>query len=244
MPASFAPALNHTPALSDLKALVRLNRSTLVAISVVALHVLMLLALQSGLFRRAMEVIVPVQMLSEFVEQPASKAATVAPPKPAEPRVAKPKLIAQPSAPHPTAIADTAPAPTAPVGMLSQQPVPEAFAQPVSAAATEPAALPAPMRPPSPQLELPSSDADYLKNPPPVYPPMSKRLNEQGQVIHSVTIGIDGLPISARLVKSSGYDRLDQAAYKAVMGWRYTPGKRNGVVTAMAYNAPINWVLE
>jgi protein TonB len=73
---------------------------------------------------------------------------------------------------------------------------------------------------------------------------MSKRLNEQGQVIYSVLIGVDGLPISAKLVKSSGFDRLDQAAYKAVMGWRYVPGKRNGVATPMSYNAPINWVLE
>lgn len=73
---------------------------------------------------------------------------------------------------------------------------------------------------------------------------MSKRLGEQGQVIHSVLIGIDGLPISARLVKSSGFDRLDAAAYAAVMRWRYVAGKRNGLATQMSYNAPINWVLE
>ncbi len=93
-------------------------------------------------------------------------------------------------------------------------------------------------------MELPSSDDDYLQNPKPVYPPMSNRLNEQGQVIYSVLIGVDGLPISAKLVKSSGFDRLDQAAYKAVMSWRYVAGKRNGVATQMSYNAPINWVLE
>jgi protein TonB len=45
-------------------------------------------------------------------------------------------------------------------------------------------------------------------------------------------------------VKSSGFDRLDQAALIAVMRWRYTPGKRNGVPTAMSFNVPINWVLE
>lgn len=93
-------------------------------------------------------------------------------------------------------------------------------------------------------MELPSSDADYLQNPRPVYPPMSKRLGEQGQAIHSVLIGTDGLPQSARLIKSSGFDRLDQAAYNAVMSWRYVPGKRNGLATAMSYNAPITWVLE
>lgn len=94
-----------------------------------------------------------------------------------------------------------------------------------------------------PKVELPSSNADYLQNPKPVYPLISKRLNQQGQVVHSVLIGIDGLPVSAQLVKSSGFDRLDQAAYKAVMGWRYVPGKRNGVPTAMSFEVPIYWEL-
>ena len=94
------------------------------------------------------------------------------------------------------------------------------------------------------RVELPSSDADYLQNPRPLYPPLSKRLGEQGQVVYSVLIGTDGLPVSARLVKSSGFDRLDQAAMSAVMRWRYSPGKRNGVATAMSFNVPIHWVLE
>ena len=102
--------------------------------------------------------------------------------------------------------------------------------------------------PPSPistaKVEQPSTEADYLQNPKPVYPALSKRMGEQGQVIHNVLIGSDGLPVNAKLVKSSGFDRLDQAAHKAVMGWRYVPGKRNGVPTPMTYNVPINWVLE
>ena len=73
---------------------------------------------------------------------------------------------------------------------------------------------------------------------------MSKRLGEQGKVVYSVLIGVDGRPQSATLVQSSGFDRLDKAAYAAVMAWRYVPGKRNGVPTPMSYNAPINWVLE
>jgi protein TonB len=69
-------------------------------------------------------------------------------------------------------------------------------------------------------------------------------MGEQGQVVYSVLIGADGLPVSARLVKSSGFDRLDDASLSAVMRWRYTPGKRNGMPTAMPFNVPINWVLE
>ena len=95
-----------------------------------------------------------------------------------------------------------------------------------------------------PNIELPSSDADYLRNPRPIYPELSKRLNEQGTVIHGVFIGADGRPMSARLVQSSGFDRLDKAAYEAVMQWRYVPGKRQGVPEAMTFNVPVKWALE
>ena len=140
----------------------------------------------------------------------------------------------------PQAVADATPAPNAPVGVL----MPPAPLAAVTAVAVVSAPEPVAAAPAPPKMELPSSDADYLQNPRPVYPPMSKRLGEQGQAIHSVLIGTDGLPQGARLIKSSGFDRLDQAAYNAVMSWRYVPGKRNGLATAMSYNAPITWVLE
>lgn len=93
-------------------------------------------------------------------------------------------------------------------------------------------------------LQLPSTDADYLNNPKPVYPAMSRRLGEQGKTIVRVLIGVDGLPQSAIIRQSSGYERLDEAARAAVLSWRYVPGKRNGIVEAMEFNIPINWVLN
>ena len=57
-------------------------------------------------------------------------------------------------------------------------------------------------------------------------------------------IGADGLPKEASIAKSSGFDRLDQAALATVMRWRYVAGKRGGVPEAMSFNVPINWVLE
>lgn len=221
-----------------------MSRNAAIVISVLSFHVMALWALQSGLLRRAVEVLVPVEMLSEFIEPPTLKE-TPPPPKPPE-QVAQPlvktKAPTPPPPPQLIAIVDPTPSANAPVGVLTAQPP----APPITATVAntpEPAPAPAPP-PPAPRVELPSTDADYLQNPRPIYPAMSKRLGEQGQVIHSVLIGIDGLPISARLVKSSGFDRLDAAAYAAVMRWRYVAGKRNGLATQMSYNAPINWVLE
>ena len=91
---------------------------------------------------------------------------------------------------------------------------------------------------------MPSSNADYLQNPKPAYPPLSKRLGEQGKVIVRVLIGADGVPQKAELRQSSGFDRLDQAALNTVLKWRYVPGKRGGVAEEMWFNVPINFVLE
>jgi protein TonB len=117
------------------------------------------------------------------------------------------------------------------------------LAPPAPPAPPEPPAPP-PAPPAPPAVTLPSSNADYLNNPKPVYPAMSQRLGEQGQTIVRVLIGIDGLPKNASIRKSSGYERLDEAARRAAMSWRYVPGKRNGVVEPMEFNVPINWVLN
>lgn len=93
-------------------------------------------------------------------------------------------------------------------------------------------------------LELPSSDADFLNNPPPVYPRMSKRLGEQGVVIIRAFIGVSGHAEKAEIYKSSGYERLDQAALDAVIHWRYVPGKRLGRFESMWFNIPVKFELN
>lgn len=217
------------------------SRNFVVIAAVLALHVAFIWALQSGLLMRAAEIIVPAELLTQFIDPPAPKAEPT-PPKPPTPVVQKPQ--AQPqrtpvrSQPQqlPLAIADNTPSPNAPTGTV--QPQVEPAPGPVSVVAAPPAP-PAP-----PVVQLPSSDADYLQNPKPPYPIMSKRLGEQGRVVHSVLIGVDGRPVSARLTRSSGYERLDKAAQQAIMTWRFTPGKRDGVPTAMSFDVPFSWVLE
>lgn len=208
------------------------HRHLLIAASVVLFHLGALWALQTGLIQRAVAAIVPVQLLTEFIEPPRPK---VAPPAPVHKPVMQPvvhKTAALPPPPMPLAMADPAPSPNAPVGVL-QQP-----------AALPPVLAPVAAAPGPPQLELPSSDADYLQNPTPAYPAHSRRLGEQGKVIVRVLIGANGLAQKAEIRKSSGFDRLDQSALATVQRWRYVPGKRAGVVEAMWFSIPVNFVLE
>jgi protein TonB len=90
----------------------------------------------------------------------------------------------------------------------------------------------------------PSSDADYLHNPKPAYPPLSRRLGEQGTVIVRALIGTDGSAHTAEIQQSSGFTRLDQAALATTLRWRYVPGTRGAVAQAMWVNLPFSFVLE
>lgn len=213
-----------------------MNRRLLIATSVVLLHVAVLWALQSGLMRRAVEIIIPGEILSEFISPPAPPAPqpqTQVAPRPLK-QEAKPEVQAAPTPPLPTPSPEPAPvlAPAAP-------------APAAQVAITATTVAPAPAAPSAPpRVELPSSDAAYLNNPKPSYPALSRRLGEQGKVVVRVLIGIDGTAQQAEIRSSSGYDRLDQAALATVRSWRYVPGKRNGMAEAMWFNVPINFVLE
>lgn len=221
----------------------RMDRRIPIVIAVVGLHVLGLWALQAGLLRRAVELVVPVSVLSEVIEPPQPQV-TPTPSQP-QPRPAPvPKAAPHPRptalpAPQPVAMATPTPEPLAPTGVVEPQPP----APPVTAiAAAEPAAPPAPPAPP--KIELPSSSAEYLNNPKPAYPRLSKSLNEQGKVVVRVFIDENGVATKAEIRTSSGYERLDQAALQTVLKWRYVPGKRAGVVEGMWFNVPVNFVLE
>ncbi|MEP7156016.1 MAG: energy transducer TonB [Betaproteobacteria bacterium] len=199
-------------------------RNTFAAGCVIALHVLLLIVLQSGLFNKVVEVM-PAEILVQLI----------APPTPREP----PPPPTMPKVQMQVPMAAFVPPPEVVIAYETPQNVPVVITPQIS---RPPAPKVAPVS--TPKIEPPSSDADYLQNPKPVYPPMSKRLNEQGKVILRVLIGLDGTAQQSEIATSSGHDRLDQAALETVKKWRYVPGKRNGVAEAMWFNVPINFVLE
>ncbi|MGA8786958.1 MAG: energy transducer TonB, partial [Polaromonas sp.] len=95
----------------------RLSRNAVIAFAVVALHVGFIWALQSGLLMRTAELIVPAEVLAEFIEPPAPRIEPVLPAPPAptvqNKTVPKAKAPVQPKQ-QPLAIADPIPSPNAP----------------------------------------------------------------------------------------------------------------------------------
>lgn len=218
------------------------HRNTLIAAAVLLFHVLAIWALQTGLLMRAVELVVPVEVLAQIIEPPKPMQPKIEPPPPPPPEpvkkpVTKPEPVTQ-AAPKLLAVEDAPPSPNAPAPQPIAPATPYVPAVPVAAVAT-----PAPPAPPA-KVVLPSSMGDYLNNPKPNYPAMSKRLGEQGSVAVRIFVGADGLPQKRELLKTSGFERLDQAALDVVMRWTFVPGKRGGVPEAMWMATTIKFELE
>jgi len=77
------------------------------------------------------------------------------------------------------------------------------------------------------------------------YPPTSRRLGEQGSVTLQVLVDTDGRVLDAKLVQSSGFERLDQAALDGVRGsYRFLPGTIDGKPQQMWYTFKFTWKLR
>jgi protein TonB len=86
-------------------------------------------------------------------------------------------------------------------------------------------------------------NADYLNNPAPKYPSLSRRLKEQGKTLLRVRINCHGKAETVELVSSSGYQRLDRAARKAIKKWRFVAARQGGKSVASWVLIPINFSL-
>jgi protein TonB len=96
----------------------------------------------------------------------------------------------------------------------------------------------------SAEVIQPRFDADYLNNPKPGYPVMSKRLGEEGQVLLRVLVSSQGSAEQVQLVRSSGFSRLDEAAAEAVARWRFVPAKVGSVATTAWVQVPVSFQLR
>ncbi|HYC35452.1 MAG TPA: TonB family protein [Usitatibacter sp.] len=109
-----------------------------------------------------------------------------------------------------------------------------------------PAPVPEPAPPPqaAPVLEPPRFNLAYLNNPAPAYPIFAKRAREQGTVMLRVQVDAAGKVESIEVHRSSGSDRLDDAALAAVRRWRFVPARQGSRAVAGVALVPIHFELE
>ena len=108
-----------------------------------------------------------------------------------------------------------------------------AVAAPVAVAAPK-SAPPTPPRP-----------ADYLANPKPSYPSLSRRLGEEGTVRLNILVNPDGSVARLELARSSGHPRLDRSAMDTVQSsWKFEPARQGGMPVAAWVIVPIQFTLR
>ena len=131
----------------------------------------------------------------------------------------------------------------APAAMTLPEPPPAAPAEPVAVAPPVPAAPPA-VAPAPVAVTPPVFNADYLDNPPPAYPALSRRMREQGRVVLRVLVNTRGAADDVQVSNSSGHPRLDDSALEAVRHWKFVPAKRGSAPVAAWVLIPVSFRLE
>jgi protein TonB len=123
------------------------------------------------------------------------------------------------------------------------------YVPPQEHAITPPPAEPVPQRqvPPThvPPIVFTPARAIMATHTTPEYPPVSRRIGEQGTLRLKLTIGTDGHVTNALVVNSSGHDRLDTAAVEWVKAhWLYQPAKRGAEAVASTADAVVVFRLQ
>lgn len=214
-------------------------------VGVAAAHIVLLGLLAATVpSERLLETVRPIAV--RLIEL-APEAPTPAPPQPAPP---PPRPVPPPPRPKPMPAIPT-PIPVsppvmaaAPAAISAPLPAPAAVTPPPLPQAPAPAIVSAPASAPEPPLVSARYNADYLQNPKPAYPRISRKRGEQGKVMLRVFVNSDGSPEKIELRASSGFQRLDEAAREAVTHWRFVPAKRGEQAVSAWVVVPIMFSLN
>ena len=85
---------------------------------------------------------------------------------------------------------------------------------------------------------------DYLANPAPNYPRSELRRRREGRVELTVQVSAKGRAEKISVSRSSGIPAFDEAAVRAVRGWRFLPATRAGQPVPGWVNVPIRFTLK
>lgn len=197
---------------------------------VILLHVMLAYAMLYVSVRNELIELPPsiTARLLPMIEEKVEPAKPLPPPPKPVPQVRKPPVVQ----PQPV-LAVASPTASSSFSVAPQPPAPPP--QPVVAAPPAPAPV---------AVVAARFDADYLHNPKPVYPALSRRMSEEGKVLLKVRVSAQGTALDVAVSKSSGFARLDAAATEAVTRWRFVPAKRGDEPVDSSVIVPITFALE
>jgi protein TonB len=91
---------------------------------------------------------------------------------------------------------------------------------------------------------LPDGEASALGKIQPTYPALSRKLGEEGEASFLIDIATDGTVTNVRLDRSSGHERLDEAARTALSAARFQPAVKGGVPAPSTKRLSVDFRLQ
>jgi periplasmic protein TonB len=205
--------------------------------AVLGLHVALLAWVMHAPFHQPPEP-APTLMDVRMIEMPPPRPAlletprpVVKPPQPLPPVTRPVVRRSQPSTPPTMLAASPASTPSSAAFAVA----PQSAVQPKEASVAQPAPV---------AIAAARFDADYLQNPAPAYPAVSRRLREEGKVLLLVRVTAKGDAEQVQLKQGSGFSRLDEAAIKTVQQWRFVPARQGADAVAASVVVPIVFRLD
>ncbi len=191
----------------------RNSKRSLAFVLVVIIHVFFFWVLASGLGAKVIEVVMgPVE--TKIIDQKPDEDK----PPPPPPEIDTPPPYVPPPEVSIEIATDTGPT-TAISNVTSERPVAPVAPPPPAPKPVDHAAVRTP----------PTTQGRGARVDQPDYPPASKRAGEEGSVVLKICVNESGRPTEVTVVKSSGFERLDEAATNfAMRNWRLVPGKVDG----------------
>lgn len=203
------------------------SKSTIILAVVIAMHLLLFWALESGMARKAVELL-PADIQTKFIEE--KKPDEPPPPPPPPP----PEVQIPPPFIPPPEVTVASPPVSANVITNVVTERPPVVAPPVMA----------PTAPPKDVVVLPKQDPKRpVRSIEDYYPATARRQGQEGTVIVAMYVQTDGRVTDAKVDTSSGFEDLDEGAVKYVKTWRLLPGTRNGTPEAMWHRFRVTFKL-
>jgi periplasmic protein TonB len=196
-------------------------RRALGVVVVVAIHVIVIWALITGLAQQMMQKL-PSELMAKVEEAPPPVVKLPPPPppdmvKPPPPFVPPPDITIQSDAPVTNTITTQ------------------------SVVATPPPPVVKAAGPSSPVLS-PGSGNNCASS---YYPVIAVRLNQEGTVTVAIHVGADGSVTNVQVAESSGHDSLDEASIKCITArWHFKPAMENGVPVEGTKQMKVVWKLQ
>jgi protein TonB len=199
------------------------GRRGLALLVVILLHVVVGWAFYTGLASRLAQTIIPPVEIAQ---------------------IDKPKDVDKPPPPPPK-LEEIKPYVPPPEFVDIQAPQEQTTASTQTTQVAQPAPPPVQAAPPPPKPGTPPrQDPKHpLKIGEEWYPDASKRANEEGRCVVTMTVAADGHVATETIQSSSGFPRLDEACLKAVHGQRMLPATEEGKPVEKTVSIPISWKL-